>query len=450
LLLQAAAYNHRVHMDPSDMPAMHLCDVGGGINQLGYYMYHGGNNPHSVVHAGDAPEQTLQESGFQPAGAQNPMPSISYDFFAPLGEFGQPRRHYHQMRLLHLLVQGWGRDLAATTATPPLVVPSGAADNATLRWIVRANGTRGFVRPARAEPAISRACCLLTRRPYVRISLQVFVNNYQRLAALSPKNGVRFHLRWEGGGGAAPPPLSLPSNLSAPVDVLPASWFVWPFGTPLLEDAPTEGHGGGGGGGPVLAWATAQLVARVGDVMFLVETAGAVPELALNLHGATLEQHGGSASVEGPTTVLRGLAPGTSPVATVAVGARRVRVVLLPAAAAEAVWTVQLAGQRRLVLLESDALPAPPRDSSRAVSTHRADCNDRRFRPARRTTSYWPTAATTSASDRLPGPPAASHSACARRPPPCEPPPPRRRCRRRRMASLAHSSSTCPPRRCPR
>ena len=28
-----------------------------------------------------------------------------YDFFAPLGEFGQPRQHYHQMRRLHLLLQ---------------------------------------------------------------------------------------------------------------------------------------------------------------------------------------------------------------------------------------------------------------------------------------------------------------------------------------------------------
>jgi hypothetical protein len=35
----AAAYNHRVHMEPNDMPAMHLCDLGSGVNALGYYMY---------------------------------------------------------------------------------------------------------------------------------------------------------------------------------------------------------------------------------------------------------------------------------------------------------------------------------------------------------------------------------------------------------------------------
>ena len=76
---------------------------------------------------------------------------------------------------------------------------------------------------------------------------------------------------------------------------------------------------------------------------------------------ATLTQHAGSASLEGSTTVLRGLTAGTAPVATLTVGtggaARRVRIVLLPASVAEAVWTVELLGARRLVLLESDAEP---------------------------------------------------------------------------------------------
>lgn len=87
----AAAYNHRTHMDTADMPAMHLVDVGSGVNGLGYYMcmpidapaimcmythmricvhvtrrararsrrFHGGNNPHSL-YKDDAPEHTLQ------------------------------------------------------------------------------------------------------------------------------------------------------------------------------------------------------------------------------------------------------------------------------------------------------------------------------------------------------------------------------------------------------
>ena len=88
----------QVHMDSSDMPAMHLVSIANGVNALGYYMYHGGNNPHTTKTVPgqdpEAPENTLQESSFQPAGAANPMPSFSYDFYAPLGEFGQPRQHF--------------------------------------------------------------------------------------------------------------------------------------------------------------------------------------------------------------------------------------------------------------------------------------------------------------------------------------------------------------------
>ena len=98
---------------------MHLCDVGVGVNTLGYYMYHGGNNPHSTVHTHDMddPKTTLQESSFQPAGAANPMPSITYDFFAPLGEFGQPRQHYHGMRRLHNTLRHFGAQVASTQTT---------------------------------------------------------------------------------------------------------------------------------------------------------------------------------------------------------------------------------------------------------------------------------------------------------------------------------------------
>ena len=161
----AAAYNHRVHLSSDDMPALHLVDVGSGVNGLGYYMYHGGNNPHSQL-LDDAPEHTLQESSFQAAGGwPNGMPSISYDFFAPLGEFGQPRKHFHSMRRLHHLALRFGAELASTVSTLPQSQPA-KPDNHTLRWSVRSNGRSGFL----------------------------FVNNYQRLATLSAKPAVRFHL----------------------------------------------------------------------------------------------------------------------------------------------------------------------------------------------------------------------------------------------------------------
>merc|ERR1719408_243545 len=126
----ASAYNHRPYMQPEDMPASHMVFLANGVNGLGYYMYHGGNNPHSAF--GDDPEAGLQESSFQPAGAQNPMPSLSYDFFAPLGEFGQPRRHYHLMRRMHLFLNNFGHLLAPMATTQPQAGP--------VRWAVRSDG----------------------------------------------------------------------------------------------------------------------------------------------------------------------------------------------------------------------------------------------------------------------------------------------------------------------
>ena len=149
----AASYAHRTHMEPNDMPAMHLVDVGAGFNGLGYYMYAGGNNPHSLVprhdhyqphpqRFGDYPNETLQESSFElrTLGQPNPMPSESYDFFAPLGEFGQPRPHYHSMpsaSVRHIQGPRLGRILADTSA---FVV---ANQSSSLRWMVRCKGRRG-------------------------------------------------------------------------------------------------------------------------------------------------------------------------------------------------------------------------------------------------------------------------------------------------------------------
>ena len=107
-------------------------------------MYHGGNNPHSTLHTNDldAPNTTLQESSFQPAGAANPMPSESYDFFAPLGEFGQPRKHYHMMRRLHLMLESWGSLLANTSKSMPqaATIAMGGMNESSLRWAIRVDG----------------------------------------------------------------------------------------------------------------------------------------------------------------------------------------------------------------------------------------------------------------------------------------------------------------------
>lgn len=138
---------------------------------------------------------TLQESSFQPAGAANTLPSESYDFFAPLGEFGQPRLHYHQMRLTHHTIQTYASELASTVTQLPDVVPTGQNDTSTLRWAVRSNGTGGLI----------------------------FVNNNARMLDMPAHNNVQFAL-----GGAAGGLRNLTVPL-VPFTVTANSWFSWPF-----------------------------------------------------------------------------------------------------------------------------------------------------------------------------------------------------------------------------
>ena len=48
----------------------------------------------------------------------NDLPVKSYDFQAPLGEYGQVRPHYHLLRRLHLFLHEWGPALAGHAAHP--------------------------------------------------------------------------------------------------------------------------------------------------------------------------------------------------------------------------------------------------------------------------------------------------------------------------------------------
>lgn len=123
-------YPHRPVISPECVQAQAIVALGSGTNWLGYYMYHGGSNPvgkHSYLH-------------------EDAVPRISYDFQAPLGEYGQVHASYHRLRLLHLFLQEWGELLAPMTVTLPadhhLLTPE---DTQTLRYAVRNAANAGFL-----------------------------------------------------------------------------------------------------------------------------------------------------------------------------------------------------------------------------------------------------------------------------------------------------------------
>ena len=149
------AYHRRPYVYPEDAYSMALVKLGSGSNLLGYYMYHGGTNPEGVLH-------TLNEVQTSPGTANNDLPVCTYDFQAPLGEFGQPYPQYYMLRPLHLFMQDFGETIAPMEASFPAPQDLKRGQDDALRWAIRSQGDSGFV----------------------------FINNYERLQNLTAKKDV--------------------------------------------------------------------------------------------------------------------------------------------------------------------------------------------------------------------------------------------------------------------
>lgn len=151
------SYHRRININPMDVFAMSLVRVGSGSNLPGYYMYHGGTNPVGEL-------TTMNEEQASNHTNHNDLPVKTYDFQAPLGEFGQINPHYHLLRRLHLFLHDFGDELALMAPSFPQNTPIDFNDDSALRWSVRSNGESGYV----------------------------FVNNYHRMKEMAPKENVQF------------------------------------------------------------------------------------------------------------------------------------------------------------------------------------------------------------------------------------------------------------------
>lgn len=222
----AASYHRRINYDPRDVEAVALCQLGSGSSLMGYYMYHGGQNPEGKL-------TTMQES--QATGYPNDLPVKSYDFNAPLGEFGQSNPQYYWLRRLHLFLHDFGGSLAQMPTTLPDLRATNKTDLATLRWAVRSDGEGGCV----------------------------FVNNYQRLQPLSAKRDVQFKLALSGGDFVFPKqPVTIPAD----------EFFFWPFNLDC--------------NGAKLIYATAQPICKIDEgnvhTIYFAETPGVNAEFVFD------------------------------------------------------------------------------------------------------------------------------------------------------------------------
>ncbi len=175
------AYHRRVYLYPEDAYAMAVVKLGSGSNLLGYYMYHGGTNP-------DGKLNYLNETQRTPATNYNDMPVKTYDFQAPLNEFGQKNPHYYLLRKLHLFMKDYGETLAEMEAVFPCEQEIPQGDDSHLRWSYRQKDGHGFI----------------------------FINNYERLKNLTDKRNVQVEAC-----GIKFPKITIPAGVSCifPVNI---------------------------------------------------------------------------------------------------------------------------------------------------------------------------------------------------------------------------------------
>jgi beta-galactosidase len=265
-------------------------------------MYHGGTNP-------EGKKSTLQES--IETKYPNDLPVKTYDFRAPLGEYGQTRPHYHSLRRLHLFLRDFGAELAGMTPVLPAERPKGRDDLATLRWSVRSNGKSGFV----------------------------FVNNYQRLQPMASKEGVQFALTLPSGSVVTFPdqPVTVPADRA----------FFWPFNFDL--------------GGALLSYATAQPICKVDDgdlrTVFFMHTPGVPAEFVFAGHDLAIEAPGGKLKKEGNRIRVSDVTAGLAAAIRVRSKTGAVfQIVLLDEADSLALWKGRWQGRERAFLTQADLI----------------------------------------------------------------------------------------------
>lgn len=238
------SYHRRCYLYPEDAYSMAVVKLGSGSNLLGYYMYHGGTNPTSQWRPGDTYMQPydgdravyLNECQRSASTNHNDLPVLTYDFQAPLGEFGQINPHYYLLRKLHLFLQDFGEELAPMEVTFPCTQEIRKGQDDFLRWSFRSvPSPSGSIEGGSAF---------------------VFINNYERLQHLSDKHNVRFDV----------------CGVQFPKKALTV-----PAGTSCIFPVNVAG----------LRYATAQLIARREGRIYLQQIPGIPTELAFQ-DGKTL------------------------------------------------------------------------------------------------------------------------------------------------------------------
>jgi hypothetical protein len=309
-------YHRRPVVQPDDIAAMMPVMLGSGVNLYGTYMFQGGENP-------EGRHTTLQES--QSTGYPTDVPVKSYDFQAPLSEFGRERESLRKLKVVNYFLNDFGSGLAPMSVHAPDQTPAGAAEFSVVRASVRSKDRQGYL----------------------------FVNNYVRGASMPERKSVQFEIRL---------PHSTLRIPDTPIQIPSGAYFIWPFNFPL--------------GSQTLRYSTAQLFLHLAgsaaetyvfeqipgiDAEFVLDSA---PGVTVQARGATVRKHDSvitisqiPAGFNNPITLRHGAGPET-------------KLILLTQTEAENAWKIAFDGQERVLetahdffgddrsfVLQSDANP---------------------------------------------------------------------------------------------
>ena len=293
------AYHRRPLITASDVAALVITHLGAGANLYGYYMFHGGSNP-------DGKRTSLQESAA--VDHVYDLPVVSYDFQAPLREFGQLNRSYRELKSIHGFLNEFGGTLAPMSPFLPNTSPA-ATDLQTARAAVRAEGNRGYL----------------------------FFNDYVRDHAMAAQHDLQFRIR-------------LPSETLVfprrPVDMPSGEYFIWPFNLEL--------------NGNLLKFASAQLLCSVNQegepYYFFSATPNVAPEFAFDEGTTTsIETSHGQTTREDGRIYVTAIEPGKNATLTATSrDGKRAHIIVLTQSEALNAWKSELAGRERLIISPDD------------------------------------------------------------------------------------------------
>lgn len=127
----AVTYSRRPRVPGESFLPLMVRTVGSGTNGLGFYMYHGGTTP------------SIGNYFFtEGAGLHNK----SYDYQAPIGEFGNVSSGFYPLKGINYFLKCYGNDLAPLYPILPTTNDSIKATNTkTLRYSVRSDGNKGYL-----------------------------------------------------------------------------------------------------------------------------------------------------------------------------------------------------------------------------------------------------------------------------------------------------------------